>query len=271
MNDTTNFIHNSKDLSRNPLGIIALFIGLVYGFACLLFGFAAKYLVFWERIPFVWFSVVFPLIVLILFAWLVRNHHDKLYGPRDYRDDESFLKTFRKSQNKEQTTVADPKTIADSKTIADPKTIESLMKHGEGFKTIDEQENFIKEDLTKNNLDYANNKTAQILIRHLAVSQMQAWFEKTYATIYGSQISMIKFLNKYKDIGIKKKDLEQYFNSIKKSYNIIFPEWSFDQYLNYLFLENLIVEKNDTICITVRGVDFLGLMLNYGYSEYKAG
>jgi hypothetical protein len=39
----------------------------------------------------VWFVILFPCFILLMFGWLVSRHHRKLYGPSDYRTDESFL------------------------------------------------------------------------------------------------------------------------------------------------------------------------------------
>ena len=94
----TGFINSAKEFARNPLGIIALFIVLVYGFACLLFNATSINLSPAERSPLIWFIVIFPVLVLILFGWLVSRHHNKLYAPMDFRDDESFIKSFQQSQ-----------------------------------------------------------------------------------------------------------------------------------------------------------------------------
>lgn len=78
----------ARGLARNPLGVIALFLFLIYGLATL--AFSVNTLTPQERWPLVWFLVLFPLIVLATFAWLVSSHHEKLYAPSDYRDDEGF-------------------------------------------------------------------------------------------------------------------------------------------------------------------------------------
>jgi hypothetical protein len=44
-----------------------------------------------ERYPIVWFLVLFPVLVLLVFAWLVSKHHQKLYAPLDYKSDEAFI------------------------------------------------------------------------------------------------------------------------------------------------------------------------------------
>ncbi len=88
------FSSSAKALARNPLGIIALFIVLIYGFASLVVGFSDR-LKDNERILLVWFLVSFPPVVLGTFAWLVSRHHTKLYAPSDYREDVSFLEASR--------------------------------------------------------------------------------------------------------------------------------------------------------------------------------
>lgn len=84
-------MNNAKGLAKNPLGIIALFISLIYGFACLVLGLSANKLENSERIPLIWFLIFFPVLVLIAFVYLVSKHHRKLYAPSDFRDDKSFL------------------------------------------------------------------------------------------------------------------------------------------------------------------------------------
>lgn len=89
MNSVKEFSEGAKTLARNPLGIIALFIVLVYGFAALTT--VSNSTSGAEQKPLIWFLTLFPVAVLVVFAWLVACHHKKLYGPGDYRDDRSFL------------------------------------------------------------------------------------------------------------------------------------------------------------------------------------
>jgi CheY-like chemotaxis protein len=76
-------------LSKNPLGIIALFIVLVYGFASYVT--SASQLTPAERMPVIYFLVFFPVIVLAVFGWLVSQHWRKLYGPGDYKDENNYV------------------------------------------------------------------------------------------------------------------------------------------------------------------------------------
>lgn len=97
------FINNAKGLTRNPLGIIALFVSLIYGFACLVLSTSISNLhTSEERLPLIWFIIVFPIIILIAFISLVIKHHEKLYSPSDYRGDEAFIQTIDKHKLKEK-------------------------------------------------------------------------------------------------------------------------------------------------------------------------
>jgi len=85
------FGKTASRLSRNPLGILALFLVLVYGFACLVVGLGSKSLNETERFPLIWFLVLFPVLVLGIFYILVTRHHRKLYAPSDYKDEKFFV------------------------------------------------------------------------------------------------------------------------------------------------------------------------------------
>jgi hypothetical protein len=97
MDDINGFMKNAKGLSKNPLGIIALFISLIYAFACAVLGVSLNNLTASnERLPLIWFIIIFPVIILLAFIYLVVNHHEKLYAPSDFRDDNAFIKAMDK-------------------------------------------------------------------------------------------------------------------------------------------------------------------------------
>jgi hypothetical protein len=78
-------------LARNPLGIIALFLVLVYGFAALVTAFAGS-MTEPEKLPLVYFLVIFPVLVLAVFTWLVARHSNKLFAPSDFKDENNYVK-----------------------------------------------------------------------------------------------------------------------------------------------------------------------------------
>jgi CheY-like chemotaxis protein len=84
------FANSAQGFTKSPLGIIALFIVLVYGFASIVVGFGQDLA---DHIsPLIYFMVLFPVLVFMGFLWLVAKHHRKLYGPSDFKDEENFLK-----------------------------------------------------------------------------------------------------------------------------------------------------------------------------------
>src|SRR5947207_562068 len=92
MNDgQIRFVDAAKGLARNPLGIIALFIVLVYGLASLVTAFAGSFS-HEERLPLIYFLVVFPVVVLGVFAWLVSMHSGKLFAPADFKNEENYVR-----------------------------------------------------------------------------------------------------------------------------------------------------------------------------------
>lgn len=63
------FAETAKDLARNSLGLIALFLVLVHAIASLVVG-ASPNLDAGDRRIIVWFLVTFPVLVLGVFGWL---------------------------------------------------------------------------------------------------------------------------------------------------------------------------------------------------------
>jgi len=91
MSSDSSMYETAKSLARNPLGIIALFIVLVYAVASVVISLAKAE--FYENPfhPAVLFLAIFPPIVLGVFAYLVAKHHRNLYAPQDYRDEGHFF------------------------------------------------------------------------------------------------------------------------------------------------------------------------------------
>jgi CheY-like chemotaxis protein len=97
MNDqVTGFGDVAQKLARNPLGIIALFIVLVYGFAALVTGFSGPFSAS-ERLPLIYFMITFPVLVLGVFAWLVSRHSNSLFAPSDFRDEDNYVRALTAS------------------------------------------------------------------------------------------------------------------------------------------------------------------------------
>ena len=92
-NQIRSFGEITRQLARNPLGIIALFIVLVYALASLV-TINAGNLTSTERLPLIYFLILFPGLVLGVFVWLVIKHSEKLYSPSDFKDEENYMKLW---------------------------------------------------------------------------------------------------------------------------------------------------------------------------------
>jgi CheY-like chemotaxis protein len=118
---TVGFGDVAQKLARNPLGIIALFIVLVYGFAALVTGFSGSF-TSGERLPLIYFMVIFPVLVLGVFGWLVSHHSGKLFAPGDFRDERNYVRaitataslTVAAVKNNPGTSAAELKSVVES-------------------------------------------------------------------------------------------------------------------------------------------------------------
>ncbi len=88
----------AQSLSRNALGIIALFLVLVYAVA----GSVTCTLTHDERLPLIWFLVGAPFVVLLAFYRLVTKHPGNLYAPSAYRNEENFLRSLDASGQRQR-------------------------------------------------------------------------------------------------------------------------------------------------------------------------
>jgi len=91
MNNDSSMYEAAKSLARNPLGIIALFIVLVYAVASVVISLAKAEFYQNPFHPAVLFLAIFPVVVLGVFTYLVARHHRNLYAPQDYKDEVHFF------------------------------------------------------------------------------------------------------------------------------------------------------------------------------------
>ena len=87
-----------KNLIRNPLGIIGLFLVLVEAIAA--FVIVRSTLSETLNAILIVFLVAFPCMVLFVFHNLVTKHHEKLYSPSDFKDEANFVKTYNSATRK---------------------------------------------------------------------------------------------------------------------------------------------------------------------------
>jgi len=79
-------LENIKGIS-NPLTVIGIFAGLTeVGGTCVL-----PFLSATNQSQYMWFLILFPSVLILLFFGTLNFNHKVLYSPSDYREDGSFL------------------------------------------------------------------------------------------------------------------------------------------------------------------------------------
>ena len=91
MNNDIAIYESAKSLTKNPLGIIALFIVLVYAVASIVISNAKPDFYAHPSHPAVLFLAIFPATVLFVFAFLVAKYHRHLYAPNDFKNQSHFF------------------------------------------------------------------------------------------------------------------------------------------------------------------------------------
>ena len=110
----------------------------------------------------------------------------------------------------------------------------------------------------------------ELLVRHLAATQIREYCERTYREIWGSQLKALQYLAGF-TIPVNKSVVQFFYDEASKSAPLLFLAMDFDQWLNFFVAARLITMTNDEIAITVAGREFLKYLIDRGYSVYKGG
>jgi hypothetical protein len=131
---------------------------------------------------------------------------------------------------------------------------------------VQEQEKLIRADIEQ--LKIAPQELSDLLIRHLAVTQLALRAETVYRTIFGSQIALLKAANLF---GSRDEtQLLQFYDQAKDRFPLPYTSYSFDQYLQYLLSQGLLVQNHEgKYVITVAGKEFLKWLADVGATEDK--
>jgi len=134
--------------------------------------------------------------------------------------------------------------------------------------SVQRREQLIQADIRNMNLE-VGKETIDLLVQHLAHSQALYAAERTYRTIFGSQIAALKMLN----IGGSKRraELEPFYEEAKSRFPNLYMEYSFQQWLNYLLSMELIrTPDNVEFSIATDGKELLKWIMAESVSENKA-
>lgn len=133
---------------------------------------------------------------------------------------------------------------------------------------IREQEDAIRRDLVARGFS-TEGGSVLVLTRHLAGTQILLAFERVHGSIFGSQIFLLKKLNEVTGQGRSSAFVYEHIDHVKKLYSAQLGDWSYEQYLGFIFAQLLIVRDGDQFHITNFGVEYLTWMARNGRSESR--
>ena len=129
---------------------------------------------------------------------------------------------------------------------------------------VRERENLIKAELQARHLDYTGD-TIDVLVTHLAHTQIALTFEQIYKIIFGSQLYILKQVN-MKGM-LTEAELVAHFEHVKKLFPPTFDTWTTESYVSYLINSGLLKKEGNTFVLTSLGFEFLPWVVRRGYSE----
>jgi hypothetical protein len=129
-----------------------------------------------------------------------------------------------------------------------------------------EQERLIRSDIER--LKIGQAEAVDLLIKHLAVTQLSLRAETVYRTIFGSQIALLKIVNM---IGTRTRtQLLEFYEETKIKFPALYCSYTFEQYLHYLTSQGLLFEQSvGQYVISVAGKEFLKWLAEIGAGENK--
>lgn len=83
-------MNNNWKFARSPLAVLTLFVTIAYGIVICFVSDFSKFQGLLERLPLIWFMILFPLVVLGVLCWLICTRPEKMFGPSDFRTDNAF-------------------------------------------------------------------------------------------------------------------------------------------------------------------------------------
>lgn len=99
---------------KNPLTIIAIFAAIAEISGTIVLPFIAPN----NQATYVWFLIIFPILLIILFFLTLNFNHKVLYAPSDYQNEDNFLRSLPRATIAEKTLKIEAEIAEEAKTIA---------------------------------------------------------------------------------------------------------------------------------------------------------
>ena len=147
--------------------------------------------------------------------------------------------------------------------------IESLLAEVGGSRVVTEKENVIRTNIQNRGVMIEEGELVDVLIKHLALSQIILEFEQIYNTIFGSQIHLLKALNSSLQKGLPAEALNEHFEYFRSYSPAPSDTWTAKLYSNFLINCRLIDIRDNRLYLTDYGLEFLLWMTRNGRTELK--
>jgi hypothetical protein len=130
-------------------------------------------------------------------------------------------------------------------------------------------EKAIRVILAKEGIATAEDKE-KVLIRHLAITQLNLVFLRIDFLIYLGQLKILEFLNS--NPTAPKQMARDVYNAAVTVYPEVLKDYPFEKYLGFLKTNNLILEHEETLSITLFGREFLTFLVRMARNTvYRVG
>ena len=129
-----------------------------------------------------------------------------------------------------------------------------------------------REDSIRTELGFGADHTEKEtkLLGRIAAHSIALQFEKTYQTIFGSQLNALVIINAAPG-GVQFGDIEDLYNQAAAQHKAFYETYNGEQWLAYMERESLSIRKDNRIHITLEGTAFLKYIIHRGYTLYKFG
>ena len=121
-----------------------------------------------------------------------------------------------------------------------------------------DMEKVIRDLLVREGVNAAPDKE-KVLIRHLAASWLNFVFTRIDFTIYQSQLKILEFLNS--NPTAPKQMANDMYIAAATIHPEVLKDYPFEKYLGFLKTNNLILEQDEILSITVFGREFLAFLV----------
>lgn len=128
-----------------------------------------------------------------------------------------------------------------------------------------EAESLILKDLGDRKIEGSGDRE-KALVRSLASTTIVLHFERVYGLLWASQLACLRYLNP-RDQGTQVTDIVPFYDLARATYQSLYENYSFERWLAFLRISNLVREVDSHVFITVGGREFLKYLIATG----KAG